>query len=456
MKNNTRLNSISIVGGAFGDEGKGKVVDEIGSRLVDRFDKIIVYRWNGGSNAGHTVELQNKKVVLHQIPSGAMIPGAICILGKGMVINPPDFVTELSSIIDSEPSLMIDEMAVLSLDTHRAFESSLKKFQDGYAGSTGRGISPAYADIIYRHPLRARDLLDKNWNEKFEKHYLLYKSLIKGLGENLEKIEVNNLDKDQTKVGNKTEFIRKISESREKVVPYIKNVYYFIKENWKAKTPFIFEGAQGVGVGERWGVYPDVSVSDPTPSGIFASTEGIVDPYDIEIRANVYKATYTSSVGTRVLPPKMNEQLAARIREDANEYGATTKRPRDIYHIDIPALSYFAKVSMATHMILTHLDVSYSEVPIKVCTKYVDKKGQPAEYRPDQEYLNHISAKYEEFKPWDGGRVKDSNNIKDFPSESIKYINYLSKSLNLLPLMVTTGPKRNSVVGGLDIFSTIL
>lgn len=447
--NNTRLNSISVVGGTFGDEGKGKVVDEICHTLINRFDKVIVYRWNGGSNAGHTVEIQNKKFVLHQIPSGALIEGATCILGKGMVIHPGDLVSELATIQDNsdiKTDIVIDEMTPLSLDTHRAFESSLKKKEEGGAGSTGRGIAPAYADIIYRHPLRMRDLLDKNWKEKFEKHYLLYKSLISGLGEDLNRIEVNSLASGIVKVGDKTKFIKKISEERDVIGKYIKNVYDLIKENWNSKVPFVFEGAQGVGLDLRWGVYPDVTASDPTPSGIFASTEGIVNPETIEIRANVYKATYTSSVGKRILPTKMDEKLAARIREDANEYGATTKRPRDIYHIDLPALSYFAKVSMATHMVLTHLDISYPNTPIRVCTKYLDKKRAQIDYRPDQEFLDNALPYYESFAPWDGNKIKNSKYIYDLAPAANKYVKFLSQSLNLLPLMLTTGPKRESVI----------
>ncbi len=446
---NTRLNSISVVGGAFGDEGKGKVVDEICHTLINRFDKVIVYRWNGGSNAGHTVEIQNNKFILHQIPSGALIEGTTCILGKGMVIHPGDLISELATIQDNgniKINIIIDEMTPLSLDTHRAFESSLKKREEGGSGSTGRGIAPAYADIIYRHPLRMRDLLDKNWKEKFEKHYLLYKSLILGLGDDLRKMQVNSLSLGTLEVGDKTKFIKKISQQRDQIEKYIENVYDLVKDNWNSKIPFVFEGAQGVGLDPRWGVYPDVTASDPTPSGIFASTEGIVNPETIEIKANVYKATYTSSVGKRILPTKMDEKLAARIREDANEYGATTKRPRDIYHIDLPALSYFAKVSMASHIVLTHLDISYPDTPIKVCTHYVNKKGDQIDYRPDQQFLHGAIPIYESFKAWNGNKIKNSTIINDLSPLTKKYIKFLSQSLNLLPLMITTGSKRESVI----------
>jgi adenylosuccinate synthase len=142
----------------------------------------------------------------------------------------------------------------------------------------------------------------------------------------------------------------------------------------------------------------------------------------------------------------MDEKLATRIREDANEYGATTKRPRDIYYIDLPALSYFSKVSMATHMILTHLDISYPDTPIKVCTKYVDKKGRFLDYRPDQEFLNHALPVYKSFKPWDGEKIKNSSNMNSLSPKAKEYIKFLSQFLSIVPLVLTTGPGRESVI----------
>lgn len=443
-----RPNSISVTGGAFGDEGKGRVVDEVCNRLVKRFSEVIVYRWNGGSNAGHTVELQDKKVVLHQIPSGALVDGATCVLGRGMVIHPGDFAEELSLIsgtVKVQPKILVDEMTPLALDTHRAFESVLKKHEKGGAGSTGRGISPAYADVILRHPLRARDLLVPDWEEKFGKHYSFYRGLIDGLGEDLSKTRIATFSGEKVEVGSKKQFIKNLSIQREVIADHIESVYDFILDNWDSKIPFVFEGAQGVGLDHRWGVYPDVTASDPTPQGIFSSTEGIVDPKTIEIKANVYKATYTSSVGKRVLPTKMNDKLAERIREDAGEYGATTKRARDIYHIDIPMLKYFSRVSNATHMVLTHMDISYPEVPIKVCTKYY-RFGFETDYRPDQEHLDGITPDYRNFKSWDGAGIKNLTDYAALPPQAKKFLNYLSEALGLIPLMLTTGPKRDAVI----------
>jgi len=446
--NNIRQNSIAIAGGAFGDEGKGKIVDEIASKLMRQYGKVIVYRWNGGSNAGHTVVLGKKKVVLHQIPSGALIKNALVILGKGMVIHPGDLCIEIQSILKNGklPSkILIDKQTPLALDTHRAFESVLKKWETGGAGSTGRGISPAYADVIYRHPMRMMDLVSKDWKVKFSKHFDLYNGLIMGLNEKLERTKVNSLQ-GLIVNGNKQQFLKRLEKQREIIYKYVDDVYSLIEDSWKSKIPFIFEGAQGVGLDLRWGVYPDVTASDPTFSGIAYSTDGLINPDEIEIRANVLKATYISSVGKRVLPSKMDEVLATKIRDDANEYGATTKRPRDIYNVDIPALVYFSKVSKPTHIILTHLDISYLDNPIKVCIEYRDLKGNVVDYRPDQLYLNNLKPVYINFKPWDGNSIKDKTDYKYLPPELIKYLKYLSKQLKVDIMMITTGPARHSVI----------
>lgn len=438
--NNIRKNSYAFIGGAFGDEGKGKVVDEICSRLTKKYKKIIVYRFNGGANAGHTVIVSNKKIVLHQIPSGALIKNAIAILGKGMVIHPNDLVNEMTSL--PSVNLIIDEMAVLSLDTHRAFEGALKKWEEGGAGSTGRGISPAYADVLLRHPLRLRDLVDRNWKESFSRHYKLYEALVKGLGEVLSECRVVNLQSGTIEVGSLNFFLERLSKDRIKIKKHVKNVYKFISASWESTLPFIFEGAQAVGLHPYWGVYPDITASDPTFEGIKTSTEGIIDPDKIEVKALVYKATYMSSVGKRILPTKMKEYFANRIREDANEYGATTKRPRDIYNIDLPALRFFSKIAKGTHIVLTHVDISYLDQKVKVAVSYKNSSF----YRPDQFHLNNIKPIYKNFLPWDGKKLSKVKKFEDLPQNAINYIRFISKELNLTPLIITTGPSREAVI----------
>lgn len=449
-----RPNSIAVEGGAFGDEGKGRVVDEVCAMLVKGRGKGVVYRWNGGANAGHTVMVNDRRLALHQLPSGVLFSGATVVLGKGMVIHPGDVLAEIKEVLEMvgavPAELMIDEMAVLALDTHRALEGAYRQWATGGRGSTGRGISPAYADVLYRHPVRVRDLTARDWKDRLGKHYDMYTAILKGLGSNLETAEVARLNQDSITVGSKFVFLDRLGAQRSVLLPYITSVYDYLRENWaNPDIPFVFEGAQGVGLDPRFGVYPDVTSSDPTFGGILPSTEGVIAAQDIAVRMATIKATYTSSVGRRRLPTVMEEGLAHRIREDAHEYGSTTRRPRDLVYIDIPCLQFFARVSGATHLVLTHLDIAYPDVPVKVCTHYLDAAGKVSGYRPDQLALDALTPQYVELPSWDGNAVQGVTTIDALPLEAQQYIAFLSQALGADPLFGTTGPQRDAIISWL-------
>jgi len=449
-----RPNSIAIEGGAFGDEGKGRVVDEVCAMLIGRRGRGVVYRWNGGANAGHTVVVGDRRLALHQLPSGVLFPGATVVLGKGMVIHPGDVLAEIQEVrglLGEVPArLVVDEMAVLALDTHRALEGALRQWAEGGRGSTGRGISPAYADVLLRHPVRVRDLAADDWRERLGRHYDLYAALVRGLDANLAKVEVPRLNSPPVPVGSRFVFLDRLGAQRSILLPFVSSAYDFLREQWAdPAVPFIFEGAQGVGLDPRYGVYPDVTSSDPTIGGILPSTEGLVHPARIAVRMAAIKATYTSSVGRRRLPTAMDAALAERIREDAGEYGATTRRPRDIAHIDIPCLRFFGQVSGASYLVLTHLDIAYPELPIRVCTHYTDAAGRPAGYRPDQLYLDGVRPVYIELPGWDGAAIRGVTRLADLPPAAVQYIAFLSRALEMTPLFATTGPQRDAIISWL-------
>jgi adenylosuccinate synthase len=441
-----RKNSIAIGGGAFGDEGKGRLVDKFVSDYSKK-GKVVVYRDNGGANAGHTVEFDNgNRVALHQLPSGVFIKDAYIVLGKNMVLHPGDLLEEIKEVEkvnnNKQSNIMIDTMALLSLDIHRAYETVLKTWMDGGKGSTGRGIGPAYADLVYRNALRVRDLVLFD-ESKIKAHYSLYKALCLGLGFDLAGVEVAALNKDsKIPVGSETEFVEKLKQQSKELEKYYKDVFSFMEESWNDTSfYFVFEKAQGVGLDTRWGVYPDVTASDTTFSGIFSSTEGIVDPSEIEFRVSVIKATYMSSVGVRILPSMMEETLANKIREDAHEYGATTKRPRGIAYIDIPALRYFNKVGKANYLALTHMDIVYPNTPIKICTGYTIN-GKEVSYRPDQEYLNTVTPVFDELGTWSADEVSKARTKDELPENALKYISFLEREIGVPVMAITTGPKR--------------
>lgn len=444
----SRKNAAAFCGGAFGDEGKGRVVDEFVNNVFSK-GPVVVYRDNGGANAGHNVELPDgRRIALHQVPSGIFCSRATVVLGKEMVLHPGDLVFEINSAFqlagkDPHAKIIIDEMALLSLDTHRAFESALKLWHEGGKGATGRGISPAYMDVLLRQPLRIRDLVE--WNEsRLSKHYKLYEALISGLGVKLSDTLVSSLASDaQIPVGSLNEFLSKIKEQTKHLRPYIGDAVSFMRRKWKnQKYSFVFEKSQAIGLDYRWGVYPDVTASNTTFSGIFSSTEGVVDPKQIPIRAAVIKATYMSSVGTRIIPTLMKNTLADRIRQSANEYGATTKRPRDIAYLDLPALKFFGRVGLVNSYVLTHMDVVYPDTPVKVCVGYTIN-GKIADYRPDQEYLLKVKPVYREFETWSLRKVQQAKNYDALPKQAKKFLKFIAKELDTTILMITTGPRRD-------------
>lgn len=447
-----RINSTGVGGFIWGDEGKGKITDQIGTDYAKKYP-VTIYGPNGGPNAGHTVEANGVKFAFHQLPSGMFIENATVVLGKGKVVHPQDLLEEINQAKEisgnTNPSIKIDCKAVLSLNTHRAFEQVLKTRQNGSKGSTGRGIGPAYADILLRHPLRMRDLILGRFDE-FEKHYDLYNDLIKGLDKdvNMATIEVPILGREgKTEVGTKEEFINQLKAVKEKLIPFTEDVYDYINETWKNenKYAYVIELAQATGLDPRWGVYPDVTASDTTFPTITASTEGLINWQEIEHRISIMKATYSSSVGSRKLPTTTPENLASKIRNDANEYGATTNRPRDIVYLDLPALRFFSKVSGANEIGITHMDIVYPDTPIKICTDY-QVNGRIVNYRPDQEWLNQVTPIYQEIPTWDRELITRAEKYENIPQEAKDYLQLISKELKLPVTIITNGSKREQTI----------
>ncbi len=444
-----RENSTAIGGGAFGDEGKGKLTDQIGTEYAKNH-KVIIYGPNGGPNAGHTVEVGDKKIAFHQLPSGLFVEGATVILGGGKVLHPQDLLEEIKQVMEVsgnlKPSIKIDSLAVLSLNTHRAYEKILKGRQEGGKGSTGRGIAPAYADIVLRQPLKMRDLIAGDF-DKFAQHYDFYKDLINGLNKDIDisEIEVPILGKEKTaKVGTKEEFINQLKETRTKLIPFTEDVYNYVKKTWRnEKIAYIFELSQATGLDIRFGVYPDVTGSNTTFSTIDDSTRGLIRYQNIEHRMSVIKGPYFSSVGSRKLPSQMTEEESRRIRDDFGEYGASTGRPRDITYLDFPALTYFNSLSGANEIAITHMDAVYPNEDIKTCMFYRNRiTGEIVDYRPDQEFLNNIDAVIFKIPSWDRELISRAKTKEEIPIEAKEFIKLIEIKTGVPVTMITNGPKR--------------
>lgn len=442
----SRRNSAAVGGGQFGDEGKGRIVDEFVSNYAQK-TPVVVYRDNGGANAGHTVEFTDgRRVVLHQLPSGIFTENATVILGRGMVLHPGDLRTEIEQIRAAAGAkiaeIWIDEEAILSLDTHRAYEAVLKKFNGAGKGATGRGISPAYADFYLRQDLQVKDLINFD-REKLKQHYEFYRRIIGGLaGVDLSEIKIPTLGKEDICVGSLEEFLSRLHAQGDFVASFGRNVIPFLEKSWTdSGIAFVFEKAQGAGLDPWLGTRPDITASRTLFSGIYDSTSGIVNPKDIRIRAGVVKATYMSSLGTRKLPSQMEEGLANQIRADANEYGGTTRRPRGIAYLDIPATRAMIEALGANCLVLTHMDIVYPETPVRVCSEYtIDNK--PVNCYLNQTYLDQVRPKYIDFSPWDRQAIRQAKRKADLPVEARRFLDFLTEQIGLPILMITTGPKR--------------
>lgn len=463
LKNGHRPFSLSFEGAALGDEGKGSVVAREVARYTSKNKKAIVYRWNGGSNAGHECKLKNGKLIaLHQFPSGVIVKNTIAVLGRGMVFHLGDALAEIEIIkknLGKIPAkIFIDPNITLCLDTHRALETLVSNWYIDYGGgSTGKGIAMSYSDVLLRTKLTGNDLISSEWRKKFLYHYILIEKHLKGFGLDLKSIRVSNLlDPSKTMpVGSRKEFLERTALERNLVLKYFKqDLYDFMEKEWRKDTLFIFEGANGVGLSPYHGVYPDVTSSETRARGIQDSTEGIVDFKKISLRCGVLKGPYMSSVGLRRMPGELSPASEVKIRNDYNEFGKTSGRPRGVLPIDLPAIKYWRKVSDYEYLVVTHMDAGFKN--IDVILNYRDKKGEVVNYRPYQWYLDQVTPEFITLPGWSAKDIVNVKDANDLPKNVLRYLQFLELALEVKIAWITTGQDEDNFVSFLPTTETSL
>lgn len=435
---NKRPLSVSIEDAFFGDSGKGRVTVEFNQMLAKK-GKLFSLRYNGGANAGHECYMDGKAIVTHQLPIAIIEEGATAIMGRGMVVHPDDLLKEIGEIEGQfggklPAKLLIDDRAILSLDTHRALETLLNQEHGGGRGSTGRGIATSYASFYERIAVTLKDLISERWEEIISAHYALYEKLTAGFEKDLtlKDIPVRVLGKQTRKVGSKKEFVERLSSARSQLRKYISpDVYAVLKDAWEnPKQPFTIEGAQGGGLDPYHGVYPDTTASRPTSRNLNDTTYNIIEPTTIAMRLAVMKTTYMSSVGIRKLPTKQNQDEAIWFQKTFDEKGRSTGRLRDIYEVSIPIGRYIRKAGGFDYLVATHLDAAKVDQTINVVTHYTHKKTKKEmPYIPYQDYLDQLDARTVSFKGWDGEKVKDLKVPNELPYEARVYLSFLSKTI---------------------------
>ena len=415
-----------LLGLQWGDEGKGKIVDV----LTNDYD--IIARFQGGPNAGHTLEFDGIKHVLHTIPSGIFHKESINIVGNGVVIDPVIFQKEIEALenlkVDIRSNLFISRKAHLILPTHKLLDAA-SEIAKGKAkiGSTLKGIGPTYMDKTGRNGLRIGDINASDFEDKYNKLVTKHKNLLKDYSELLNDFE--NMEK---------EWFNGID--------IIKSFQLIDSENYihkaqKAGKKILAEGAQGTLLDIDFGSYPFVTSSNTISAG--ACTGLGIAPNKIGDVFGIFKA-YCTRVGSGPFPTELFDQVGETIGKVGNEFGATTGRKRRCGWIDIPALKYAIEINGVTKLMMMKADVLSGLDEIKVCTHY-NYNGQLIDYLPFDANEETITPVYEVLESWSED-LTGLADINDATKALHKYIDYLEKVLETPITIVSVGPDRNQTL----------
>jgi len=415
-----------LLGLQWGDEGKGKIVDV----LTPKYD--IIARFQGGPNAGHTLEFNGIKHVLHTIPSGIFRPEVINIVGNGVVIDPVIFQKELEKLapfnLNIKKSLLISKKAHLILPTHRLLDQASEAAKgNNKIGSTLKGIGPTYMDKTGRNGLRVGDIFMPNFKEKYdalvEKHIGILKHH-EGFEYNLQELE-----------GPWMEGIEIL-----KGLTAIDSEHY-LNDAMKAGKKILAEGAQGTMLDIDFGTYPFVTSSNTVTAGTCTGLG--VAPTKIGSVIGIFKA-YCTRVGSGPFPTELNDEVGEFIRKEGHEFGATTGRPRRCGWIDLPALKYAIMINGVTELSMMKADVLDKFETIKVCTHYIIN-GERMDYFPFDINDVEVTPVYEELKAWNTDLTKLTS-FNDAPKELKDYVKYLEQKLEVPVTVISVGPDRTQTL----------
>ena len=416
-----------LLGLQWGDEGKGKIVDV----LTKNYD--IIARFQGGPNAGHTLEFDGIKHILRTIPSGIFHKNSVNVIGNGVVIDPVVFVKELEALekfnIDFKKNLIVSRKAHVILPTHRLLDAA-SEASKGKAkiGSTLKGIGPTYMDKTGRNGIRIGDLELENWQDKYralaDKHEAM--------------IAFYNVDVQYDLADLETEFFEAVETLKN--LTFIDSEEYLHQAQKEGKT-ILAEGAQGSLLDIDFGTYPFVTSSNTTAAG--ACTGLGIPPNKVKDVFGIFKA-YTTRVGSGPFPTELFDEDGAKMAKIGNEFGAVTGRPRRCGWLDLVALRYAVQVNGVTQLIMMKADVLSGFETLQVCTAY-NYKGETIHHLPYNIEPENVTPIFTKMKGWKADLTKMSE-TSQLPKELNDYIDFLEKELEVPIKIVSVGPDRKQTI----------
>ncbi|QHE54134.1 adenylosuccinate synthase [Pontibacillus sp. HMF3514] len=427
------MSSVVVVGTQWGDEGKGKITDFLSEQAK------VVARYQGGDNAGHTIQFEGETYKLHLIPSGIFYKDKDCVMGNGMVINPKALVRELKYLHDrgiSTDNLRISNRAHVILPYHLKLDEMQEQHKGtNKIGTTKKGIGPAYMDKVGRNGIRIADLLDKEmFREKLETN-LKEKNAVLEHVYGVEPYKVEDI-------------LDEYYEYAEQFSAYVCDTSKLLNNAIDEDLPVLFEGAQGVMLDIDHGTYPFVTSSNPSAGGVTVGAG--VGPTQIKQVVGVSKA-YTTRVGDGPFPTELHDETGDQIREVGREYGTTTGRPRRVGWFDTVVVRHARRVSGITALSLNSIDVLTGIETLKICTGYKYNGDVLDEYPANLNVLAECEPVYEEMPGWTED-ITGVRHFEDLPENAQNYVNRISELTGIPIAVFSVGPDRVQTNVLIDVY----
>jgi adenylosuccinate synthase len=415
------MQSLAIVGSQWGDEGKGKITDLLGQKCD------LVVRFQGGNNAGHTIIVGDKKIVLHLIPSGILHSHCTSVIGHGVVFDPRAFKEELEDIEKSGVSITPKNLKIsqnCSVITHynRLLDAQRESKGPIKIGTTGKGIGPGYEDKVTRKGLKLKDLLDKNVLLTKLRANLIEKEI---LFKHLYNVEFPSVEQET----------EELFELGLLLKPFLCDTFSFIDHSLQQNKKVLYEGAQGVLLDIDYGSYPFVTSSNTSAGGIY--TGAGVSAGGVNEVLGITKA-YTTRVGEGPFPTELFDEVGENIQKVGHEFGATTGRKRRCGWLDLPLLKYSVKASNITSLALTKLDILSKIDTLKVCTAY-RYQGEEIDCAYPGIDLSKVEPIYKDMKCF------TDDFTGELSSEIQEYIEIIEKTVGIPVGMLAYGPERSQI-----------